>query len=199
MQGVAHALIGASVGVVLAGGVHQEAWPLIAIAAGSALLPDLDVRTSTASNWFRNGVSLGSVALSLGATGVAWQRTHDPLIAAGAAVLTSVMVPIVLSLLAPWRWFEHRGPFHSIPMALLVGAIAYLVSGRTDIAIALIAGWSSHLVADDLTYMGQPLLWPLSSKLVHVTPRTVRFRSGSWIEWPIAACVMLLAIHPHMP
>src|SRR5215472_6078975 len=51
VRGVAHALIGASVGVVLAGGARQEAWPVVAIAAGAALLPDLDIQTSTASGW----------------------------------------------------------------------------------------------------------------------------------------------------
>jgi hypothetical protein len=39
--------------------------------------------------------------------------------------------------------------------------------------------------------MGQPLLWPLTSRLLHVTPRGLRFRSGSWIEWPLSlACVL---------
>jgi membrane-bound metal-dependent hydrolase YbcI (DUF457 family) len=49
-------------------------------------------------------------------------------------------VPIALGLLAPWRYLGHRGPFHSIALALLAGGVAYLARWRA----------LSHLVADDL-------------------------------------------------
>jgi inner membrane protein len=185
-------LIGASVGVVLAGGIRQQALPVIAIAAGSALLPDLDVKTSTASGWLRSAGALAGTVLSLGAAGAVYQRGHDPLVAVVTGIVAWIVVPLALSLLAPWRYLGHRGPFHSIPMALLVGFLAYLVAGRADVAIAVVAGWLSHLVADDLTHLGQPLLWPLSDRLVHVTPRPFRFRSGSWVEWPLSAGALLL-------
>jgi membrane-bound metal-dependent hydrolase YbcI (DUF457 family) len=111
------------------------------------------------------------------------------------------LVPIVLGMLAPWRYLGHRGPFHSIPLALLVGCIAYVVTGRAEVAIAVLLGWLSHLVADDMTHMGQPLLWPLTNRLVHVTPRALRFRSGSWVEWPLSVLALLLVLvaHPRAP
>jgi hypothetical protein len=127
--------------VVIAGGVRQEAWTVVAIAAGSALLPDLDVQSSTASGWLRSAGALAGVVLSVDAAGLAYQRTHDPLVTGAAALLTAILVPIVLGLLAAWRYHGHRGPFHSVPMALIVGGIAFLVGGRVDVAIGVLAGW----------------------------------------------------------
>jgi len=194
VRGIPHALIGASVGVVVAGGVGREAWPVVAIAAGSALLPDLDVPTSTASGLFRGASGVAGLVVGVGSTAAALQRSQDPTLAIAVGCASWLAVRFITRHLAPWRYLEHRGPFHSVIVALLVGLAVDLVVGRADVALAVVGGWLSHLLADGLTYMGQPLLWPLSSRLLHITPPRLRFRSGSWVEWPLAfACLVVSA------
>jgi inner membrane protein len=194
MRGVPHALIGASVGVVLAGGAGREAWPVVAIAAGSALLRDLDVPTSTASGLFRGVTGFAGLALGVGSSAMALDRTQDPAIALLIGVACWLGVLVATSRLQPWLYFEHRGPFHSIAVALLVGLVVDVAVGRVDITLAVLGGWLSHLLADGPTYMGQPLLWPVSRQLLHLAPRGLRFRSGSLLEWPIAIACLALSL-----
>jgi inner membrane protein len=192
MRGVPHLLIGASAGVLVAGGVHQETVPIVVVAAGSALLPDLDVPSSTASGLFRGATGVAGLVLGAGVGSATWQRTADPVLSISVGVAAWVVALVLTRTLAPWRLLEHRGPFHSILVGLLAGLMADVATGQGELAVAVMAGWLSHLVADDLTHMGQPLLWPLTGRLVHVTPRALRFRSGSWIEWPLAlACLAI--------
>jgi len=198
MRGIPHLLIGASVGVLLAGGTGRQAWPIVAVAAGSALLPDLDHPTSTASGLFRGATGVAGLVVGAGATAAALERTHDVETAVAIGTATWVGVLFLTQRLAPWRLVAHRGPFHSVLVALVGGALAYMVTGRSELAVAVLAGWGSHLVADDPTYMGQPLFWPVSSRLVHVTPWPFRWRSGTgWIEWPLSVAALVLAVHPY--
>jgi len=191
VRGVPHLLIGASVGVLLAGGTGRQAWPIVAVAAGSALLPDLDHPTSTESGLFRGATGLAGLVVGAGTTAAALERTHDVAIAVALGMVTWLVVLFLTQRLAPWRLIAHRGPFHSILAAITVGFLVWATTQQVDLAIALVAGWLSHLVADGATHMGQPLLWPLSPRPVHLTPWALRFRSGSWLEWPLSLACLL--------
>ncbi|WP_306058483.1 metal-dependent hydrolase [Natronococcus wangiae] len=83
-------------------------------------------------------------------------------------------------------FLEHRGPTHSVPFALLVGAAlaaaaAMLVDAASPlvdvgfVAFAFVVGALSvvsHLLADALTPMGIRPFWPVSRRryTVNVTP-----------------------------
>lgn len=78
-------------------------------------------------------------------------------------------------------WLPHRGLTHTILALALVAAAAWaLVPG--PLAMAVTAGYGSHLVADMLTPRGLPLLWPLSGRQLHLAPTPLRIRTGSFGE-----------------
>jgi inner membrane protein len=78
-------------------------------------------------------------------------------------------------------WLSHRGITHTIAALLLVGAIAwYVVPG--PLAMAIVAGYASHLLADLLTIAGLPVLLPLTERRFYLLPRLMRIKTGSIIE-----------------
>jgi hypothetical protein len=79
-------------------------------------------------------------------------------------------------------------------MAVAVALIGLAVFGTTRLGLAVAVGWLAHLVADAPTYKGLPLLWPLSNRMMHLTPGVLRWQSGTgWIEWPLALACLWLA------
>lgn len=57
-------------------------------------------------------------------------------------------------------WLGHRGLTHTLLALAAVSAVTlYFLPLHT--ALAFIAGYSSHLLADSLTRSGVPLVWPL--------------------------------------
>ncbi|MBR9676968.1 metal-dependent hydrolase [Candidatus Woesearchaeota archaeon] len=58
--------------------------------------------------------------------------------------------------------FKHRGFFHTLWAALMFSVLAYAFS--KEIAIAVLVGYTSHLLSDSLTPMGVRPLWPISKK-----------------------------------
>lgn len=92
---------------------------------------------------------------------------------------------------APCKLLEHRGPFHSVTAAAILGGL--LVSaGLVWIGVALAVGFVSHLVADGISYMGVPYLWPITSRRFRLLPRGLRLASGSLLELPIALSIATL-------
>lgn len=85
---------------------------------------------------------------------------------------------------APCHLFEHRGPTHAVIAAVLLGIIGAAVAPW--IGAALAGGYLSHLLADGLSYMGVPYLWPVIARRIRLLPYGYRLKSGTWIEWPIA-------------
>lgn len=88
--------------------------------------------------------------------------------------------------------FEHRGPTHSILAANLLAWLVITLSGQPPLGLAVGIGYLSHLVADGISYMGVPYLWPLTAQRFRLLPYGTRIASGnSWIELPLAlACVV---------
>lgn len=73
---------------------------------------------------------------------------------------------------------KHRGALHSglIVLILLGVALGISESFRTP-ALAVVAGYASHLLLDALTVSGIPLLWPHRGRF-----RLLRLRTGGLIE-----------------
>ncbi len=63
--------------------------------------------------------------------------------------------------------FSHRGFFHSILLPLIMYFIFAFILERKDMALAIFAGISSHLLLDMLTVDGISLLAPFSSKRIN--------------------------------
>jgi inner membrane protein len=99
------------------------------------------------------------------------------------------------------RWWHrltpgHRGPTHSLAwcaaLTLLVWAGQGLLGGEVAgplLALAVLAGSLSHVLADGLTVAGVPLWWPLRRRrAVFLGP--LSFRTRSWAELLVVAGVV---------
>jgi len=91
------------------------------------------------------------------------------------------------------RWWHrltpgHRGPTHSLVWCLALALAAHLVGAAMSgepigplLALAVLAGSLSHVLADGLTVAGVPLWWPFRRRrTVFLGP--LAFRTRSWAE-----------------
>lgn len=88
-------------------------------------------------------------------------------------------------------WLSHRGITHTF-LALLAVSAAVLHFLPYGLALAVIAGYGSHLVSDMMTRQGLPILWPLSGESIHLLPRALRVSTGGKIEALILLGVLTL-------
>lgn len=154
MSGRTHLLTGALMGALVAKAAGQPAWQeAVTAAAVGALMPDLDVPTG--SIWRIASPALAAAALWLWTTGPwPWAR----LVAWACLALAVAGRWVVHSVLS------HRGPLHSLLACLLVWALASAWTGEAR-AVALAAGYASHLLLDALTPAGVPLAWPAGGRV----------------------------------
>lgn len=212
MLGKAHMLIGASAFLTTAGlateliqGQRLTAPELACgtvIAAGAALLPDLDCPTATISNSlgpYSRGLSRVTcrlagghrqgthslAALTLTGALLAWSlSTHAaPYIALGAALLS---VSLCLKLLTDARPLVCGGL-----AALVAVAITTIAPASVYLALAVVLGMASHLAADAVTVEGVPLFWPVSRARQRLA---LVGRTGGWREQAVAAIAGFLSI-----
>lgn len=79
-------------------------------------------------------------------------------------------------------WLSHRGLTHTLPFTLLVAVLSFALAPDL-IQWPIVAGYTSHLVADSVTRRGIPLWWPLSNRPFHAfLPRPLRITTGGWVE-----------------
>jgi inner membrane protein len=148
-----------------------------------------------------------SHALLGAAAGVAAAKVIDESMLAGgvvaclAAVLPDLDHPrSAVGRLLPRWWHRltpgHRGVTHSLAwcaaLALLVYASQGLVTGGEEgplLALAVLAGALSHVVADGLTVAGVPLWWPLRRRRV-VFLGALAFPTHSWREHVVVLGVL---------
>ena len=134
-----------------------------------------------------------------GAAGVAVAHTiGDSILAGGivgglAGLLPDVDHPhsAVGRLLPRWWQFTtpgHRGPTHSLVWCLGLAVAAHAgnsaVNGQPAgplLALAVLAGSLSHVLADGLTVAGVPLWWPFRRRR-SVFLGALAFRTRSWAE-----------------
>lgn len=81
-------------------------------------------------------------------------------------------IPLVDDLLL--FWLPHRGITHTVAALALVSLVAFLLYHQAlislPIAVAIGAGYASHLLADMMTISGLKVAWPLSDKTLHLWP-----------------------------
>ena len=86
-----------------------------------------------------------------------------------------------------FRTVGHRTLTHSLlGVTLFVVLVAPVAKLSSSLFVALVAGYTSHLVADALNKRGVPLLWP-TGRSVRLLPRGVR--SGGVVEFAVALIV----------
>lgn len=209
-------MAGLAAGIILHKGLVDDA-ALSGLAAGMALLPDMDQQSGTASHCLGflsrlvarviSAASGGHRKLTHSITGVAffcavaWAGVtfrHDW---AGWIVL-GVMITIAAS-----SALEAFGVNGHLADVLGLGAAVAVVLARDDLGLVLaatVAGVLSHLALDAATDRGIPVLLPLSRWTLHLLPEPLAWTTGTRPEklFVFPALVVLLAgesilaIHP---
>ena len=178
MNATTHAVFGvaALAGVSLIAGYEPPLYVYPA-AVVAAWIPDVDNPRSRLGN----GLSrLKNPALNLLARPVSWSLR-----------VTSFVL---------FRTVGHRTLTHSLlGVALFVALVSAVAPLSTDLFVALVIGYASHLVADALNTKGVPLLWPAGWRF-RLLPGGVR--SGGAAELIVALVVAaatgygIYALHP---
>jgi inner membrane protein len=140
-----------------------------------------------------------SHALIGAASGVAVANAvGEPLVASAVVASLAALLPDLdhphstVGRLLPRWWHRltpgHRGPTHSLAwclgLALLVYALQGVLLGQPPnalLALAVLAGSLSHVLADGLTVAGVPLWWPLRRRR-SVFLGVLAFPTRSWVE-----------------
>ena len=170
MNGTTHAIFGvaALAGASLAVGTEPSlyAYPAAVVAAW---LPDVDNPRSTLGN----GLS----------------RMKNPVLNLVTRPLSWFLRTASFFLV---RTVGHRTLTHSLLGAAIFCVPVWMLLGGwlPGVALALISGYVSHIVADALNRWGVPLLWPLGIQF-RLFPGGLR--SGGVAELVVAALVLVLA------
>jgi membrane-bound metal-dependent hydrolase YbcI (DUF457 family) len=84
---------------------------------------------------------------------------------------------------------------HAGNIAALAGAAAMCWTGYGLALVPLAAGLgcATHVAGDMLTLTGCPLLWPVTMREFHLTPRPLRFTTGKLAErWIVTPLLLLM-------
>lgn len=144
------------IGYGAAGYAYGIPWPACVLAGGlcsvSGMLPDLD---SDSGKPLREMIGLGAAvvpALMIPRfVQMGWDSEQIALAAIGIYAFIRFVVAYVFK-----RYTVHRGMWHSIPAALIVGIIAFLLVSGDELAIRLFKaasvtlGFTVHLIMDEL-------------------------------------------------
>ncbi|PSK95796.1 LexA-binding, inner membrane-associated putative hydrolase [Haloactinopolyspora alba] len=208
-----HALTGAAAWLALAPVVHADRPAELAggtvMAAGAALLPDLDHHSGTAAKtwgpitrligrvtaWACGGHRKGTHTLlaAAAAGGVTYLAVNH----AGWAAVAVVALLVGLALVAcedliPGRW-ERFWPAN---LAASVGLAFAAVATDLDLTwlpAAVAIGWAAHLAGDFVTDGGVPLLAPLTSRRFRLTYLNTGGRWETVVAWTLTASIAALA------
>ena len=149
----------------------------------------------------RSHAAIGAAAGVAVAHGTGDSLTAGAIVAALAALLPDVDHPhAAVGRLLPRWWHRltpgHRGPTHSLAWCLALAALAYAAHSGLDgaparplLALAVLAGSLSHVLADGLTVAGVPLWWPLRRRRA-VFLGALAFHTRSWPEALVVAGVV---------
>lgn len=153
-----HMTVSTATGAVFAVAGFQYGMPMTSclIAGGlcsvSGMLPDLD---SDSGRPLREATTLGAAVLPM----LMLDRfetlgmTHESMVLAAALVYVTIRF-FVAEIFR--RYTVHRGMWHSLPAAAIVGLFAFLVMSSQDIdtrlykTFAVVLGFLSHLVLDEV-------------------------------------------------
>ena len=211
MLGHSHAISGVVTGLAAGSLVlHEKPGPLLLLAgltAAYALANDLDSCGSTearslgfvteafawivraVSGGHRHGThSLAGIAAFTGAAALACLYRHDwpgrialfVILAAGFAAASDAL-----------RIGGHFGNLLALAGA---AAMCWTGYGLALVPLAAALGCATHLAGDGLTRCGVPLLWPVTMREFHLTPRPLWFTTGHWQERFIVTPLLLAAL-----
>ncbi|GAB5403821.1 MAG: hypothetical protein Aurels2KO_20520 [Aureliella sp.] len=118
----------------------------------SGMLPDLD---SDSGRPLREATTLGAavVPMLMMDRFEKLQLTHESMVL--AAALVYILIRFFLAEIFR-RYTVHRGMWHSLPAAAIVGMVAFLVMSSEDISVrlfktmAVVLGFMSHLILDEI-------------------------------------------------
>ena len=125
------------------------------LAVIGSMLPDLDSDTGVPVRLLFGTLAVATIGLVLfyvmNNTATSWPQ--QGLIAVGAGLFVYFIIGGIFK-----HFTAHRGVFHSIPAALVMGLVAMSVSGLLGIGekmalvvgLAITAGYLSHLVLDEI-------------------------------------------------
>lgn len=206
MLGRDHALSGLVTGLAVGALLHEPAAPLgmlAALTAAYALAPDLDSCGSTEARtcgfltealaWCVEKVSGGhrhgthSLLGVAAFTGVAWLACTFRADLPGRAAL-AVILAVGLAAASDALHLGHAGHLAAIGGA---AAICWTGYGLALIPLAAALGTSDHLLGDALTRNGVPLLWPVTMREFHLSPRPLRFTTGRTAERFVVSPLLL--------
>ncbi len=147
---------GAGVLYALAGSQSGIHWTTCLLAGGlcsvSGMLPDLD---SDSGRPLREATTLAAAVVPMLMVDrfLHMGLNHESMVLAAAVVY--ILIRFVLTEIFR-RYTVHRGMWHSLPAAAIVGMVAFLVMSSEDISIrmfktmAVVLGFISHLVIDEI-------------------------------------------------
>jgi inner membrane protein len=149
----------------------------------------------------RSHALLGAAAGVAAAKAIDDSRLAGGVVACLAAVLPDLDHPhSAVGRLLPRWWHRltpgHRGVTHSLAWCAALALLVYAVQGFATggdtgplLAVAVLAGALSHVVADGLTVAGVPLWWPLRRRRV-VFLGVLAFPTHSWREHAVVLGVL---------
>jgi len=153
----------------------------------------------TISGGHRHGThSIVGVGAFAGAAWLACEYRHDW---AGRIALFLILAAGFASASDALRIGGHFGNLVALGGA---AAMCWTGYGLALVPLAAILGTSTHIAGDMATLTGCPLLWPATMHEFHVTPRPLRFTTGTLPERAIVAPLLLAALafliwHAGMP
>jgi membrane-bound metal-dependent hydrolase YbcI (DUF457 family) len=211
MMGRTHALSG----LVAGAAAGQFIWHLnlphltvgAAIAAGAAVLPDIDHPDASCARsfglvteafaWLIEHISGGhrhgthSLVGVAAFTGGAYAAEHYRYTLAGKAGLGLLLV---LALASGLRALKIGGHFGDLIAIAIAAGMFYTGFGITQVPWAIAIGTATHLAGDMLTNEGIPLAWPVSRFHVRLLPEPFAFTTGTRPERWVVAPVLLAAL-----
>ncbi len=136
--------------------VSLKVMPLVfLIAVIGSMLPDIDSDTGLPVRLLFGTLAVATIGLALfymmNSTATSWLQ--QGLIGVGAGLFVYFIIGGIFK-----HFTEHRGVFHSIPAALVMGLVAMSISGLLGlgeklalvVGLAITAGYLSHLVLDEI-------------------------------------------------
>lgn len=200
MMGRTHATIGAA--TCLTAAAILDTRPAVAattgaIAAITALLPDLDHPHALATRW------PGRAARRHWRRAQRHHRRNRPLpMLATASTAAGLAVLAVAARSASWiltRTLGHRGGTHSLAAVTAVAAgttgCAVLAGWPWWVPAAATIGYASHVLADACTRTGCPLGWPVTARMWSPLPHRWRITTGQAVErWAVAPASWTAAV-----
>ncbi|MEW6035906.1 MAG: metal-dependent hydrolase [Candidatus Micrarchaeota archaeon] len=139
------AMLGAAAFFLLGEGVVSVAIGA-AFAGLSALVPDLDHDSSKGRKWLDLGFAAFAFMMAYGSACGAMICLPGP---GGLAAMAVAFLAMVGAYFILFRFFKprHRGITHTLVACFVFGVLVYAIAGK-ELAIAGLAGYFSHLVAD---------------------------------------------------